>query len=194
VSHDIATLTQLQALAGPLIRKKVGQFLGKAGFRTSDRSDLEQSVWTKLLERLTSYKPEKRRPLGFLAKVIDRVLLNLTRDRFAQKRDFRRVQSLHEQVATSEGYMELGNTIGQEEEDSRQGRSPRSNAEKVDLVQDVAAVIARLSPDKQELMQQLKDDTLSEVARQRRVPRSTLQAQVRQLVELFENAGLRAYL
>lgn len=192
--HDDSTLDQLQILACPLIHAKIRRLLGKSGLREQDRPDLEQEVWTRLWPRLPAYDPTRGQAHGFLATVIDRILANLLRDRLAAKRDVRRVSSLHQRVRTSEGQAELGQTISQQEEDARRERSARGATEQMELRRDVAEVIACLPKAKQELAEQLKQHTLSEIARQRGVPRSTLQAQVRQLRELFDQAGLRHYL
>jgi DNA-directed RNA polymerase specialized sigma24 family protein len=116
------------------------------------------------------------------------------RDRFAAKRDFRRVGSLHQSVHTDEGQAELGQTVSQEEQDARQGRSARSKTEQTELALDMAEMIARLPEDKQELARLLPHHSVTEIARQQGVPRSTLQGRIRQLRQLFDRAGLREYL
>ena len=194
VSHDDPTPDNLQAVARSFIRGNVGRLIGKADFRRQDRQDLEQEVWTRLWARLRNYRKEKGQPHAFLAVAIERILVNLLRDRYAEKRDFRRVRSLLVKVRMDEGAVELAQTISQQEQDARQGRSPRSDTERSDLVQDVADVIARLSEDQQQLAEQLQHHSLAEIARQRGVPRSTLQSRVRKLREIFDHAGLRDYL
>jgi RNA polymerase sigma-70 factor (ECF subfamily) len=194
VPHNGVPSTELQDLAGPLIRSKIRRLIGKAGFRQQDRPDLEQEVWTRLWPRLRAYDRRRGHPHGFLATVIERILANLLRDRLAAKRDVRRISSLQQKVRTVDGQAELGHTISQEERDARQGRSSRSETEQVELTLDVAEVMAWLPKDKQELMEQLQHSSLAEIARRNKVPRSTLQSQIRKLRQLFEHAGLRNYL
>lgn len=181
-------------MAGPLIGGKIRRLLGKAGLRQQDRHDLEQEVWTRLWPRLRAYDRRRGQPHAFLATVIERILANLLRDRLAAKRDIRQVISLHQIARTEEGQAELGQTISQEERDVRQGRSARSETEQVEMTLDMAEVMARLPKDKQELMEQLQHSSLAEIARRNKVPRSTLQSQIRKLRQLFEDAGLRDYL
>jgi RNA polymerase sigma-70 factor (ECF subfamily) len=194
VPHDDPTYAQLQEIAGPLIRAKVRQMIGKSGHYGQDYSDLEQETWTRLWPRLRVYDRRRGQPHGFLGTVIDRILINLLRDRLAAKRDVRQVISLHQSARTEEGQAELGQTISQEEGDARQERSARSETETSALVQDVAEVIARLPEYQRQLAQQLQHHSLAEIARQRGVPRSTLQSQVRKLRVVFDRAGLREYL
>lgn len=194
MSHDDPTLDYLQAIARPLIRSKVRRLIGKGGLRGQDHEDLEQELWSKMWPRLRSYNAARGRSHGFLATMIDRIVVNLLRDRYAHKRDFRRVSSLRQKVLTEEGEQERGDTLSQHEQDACHGRSPRSDIERADLVRDMAEVIQQLPKDKQQLAEDLKKYTPSEIARRRGVPRSTLQAQVRQLREIFDHAGLRDYL
>jgi RNA polymerase sigma-70 factor (ECF subfamily) len=194
VPHNDVPSIELQDLTGPLIRVKILRLIGKAGFRQQDRPDLEQEIWTRLWPRLRAYDRRRGQPHGFLGTVIDRILINLLRDRLAAKRDVRQVISLHQSARTEEGQAELGQTISQEEGDARQGRSARSETETSALVQDVAEVLARLPEDQQQLAQQLQHHSLAEIARQRGVPRSTLQSQIRKLRAVFDRAGLREYL
>jgi RNA polymerase sigma-70 factor (ECF subfamily) len=194
VPHNDAPSTELQDLAGPLIRVKIRRLIGKAGLRQQDRSDLEQEVWTRLWPRLRAYDRRRGQPHGFLGTVIERILANLLRDRLAAKRDVRRVGSLPQNVPTAEGQAELGQTICQQEQDVRQRRSARSETEQVEMTLDVAEVMTWLPKDKQELVEQLQHHSLAEIARRTKVPRSTLQSQMRKLRQLFEDAGLRDYL
>lgn len=192
--HDDPTYAQLQEIAGPLIRAKVRQMIGKSGRHGQDHSDLEQETWARLWPRLRVYDRRRGQPHGFLGTVIDRILINLLRDRVAEKRDYRGVVSLRQRVPTAEGQAELGQIISQEEGDARQGRSLRSATEQVELTLDMAEVMTQLPKDKQELMEQLQHSSLAEIARRNKVPRSTLQSQIRKLRQLFEDAGLRDYL
>lgn len=157
-------------------------------------SDLEQDLSLHLLKRMPTFDPRKSDWPIFVAVVLTAWGVNLLRSRYAAKRDYRRVGPLHQRVHTDEGRAELGQTFCQQKQDIRQGRSARCHAERVDLTQDVAEVLARLPDDQRELAEQLKHHSLAEVARRRDVPRSTLQTRVRQLREVFDRAGLREYL
>lgn len=179
-------LAQLREIVTPLIRSKVQRLIAKAGLHQQDHLDLMQEVWTRLWPCLSSYDPNKGQLQGFLSTVIDRIVANLLRDRFAAKRDFRRLVSLQQRVRTEEGSVELGQTLC----------SPKQGAgqERADLALDVADAIAQLPEDKRELVQLLQHQNLTEIARLFGVPRSTLQSRLRQLRELFDHAGLREYL
>lgn len=183
--HD-PTFVQLRDIAGPLIRAKVQRLIAKAGLHQQDHLDLMQEVWTRLWPRLRAYDPHKGQLQGFLATTIDRIVANLLRDRFAAKRDFRRLVSLQQRVRTEEGSVELGQTLCSPKQDAGQ--------ERADLALDVADAIAQLPEDKRELVQLLQHQNLTEIARRLGVPRSPLQGRIRQVWQLFDHAGLREYL
>jgi RNA polymerase sigma-70 factor, ECF subfamily len=176
-----------------LIRRKARRMIGRAGLTASDQPDLEQELVLHLLRRLPAAagQPQCR---ALVNTVLDRCLANILRDLLAQKRNPKRVGSLHQRVPTEEGQAELGQTISREEQDARTGRQPRSDEERVDLQQDLAAALARLPPDLRELAERLQHQGVAEAARSTGVPRTTLYAGLRRLRQHFEQAGLRAYL
>jgi DNA-directed RNA polymerase specialized sigma24 family protein len=88
----------------------------------------------------------------------------------------------------------LAELIGQERYDARRGVSPRSAEELALLVLAVEEALASLPEDLRDLAERLKSRSLSQVARELGVPRSTLQDRVQQLLEAFECAGLRDFL
>ena len=62
------------------------------------------------------------------------------------------------------------------------------------LVLDTAEVIAGLTPELRELAERLKADSVSQVARDLGVPRTTLNGRIQELRRRFERARLRDYL
>src|SRR5262249_60799384 len=113
--------------------------------------------------------------------VLDRCLANILRDRGALKRDPSRVRSLHQQVPTEEGQVELAQAISQEQRDARTGRQPRSAEEQVDLPQDLAEVLARLPPDLRKLAERLQHQNVAAAARSLGAPRPALYPRLRRL-------------
>ncbi|HEY7158949.1 MAG TPA: hypothetical protein VH575_33700 [Gemmataceae bacterium] len=184
----------IDPVAQDIIRRKAKKLKRLGGFSSSDSVDLEQDLTLHLLQRLPIFDPRRAGWPVFVITVLTTGGANLLRARFAAQRDFRRVGSLHQRVRADDGRAELGQTLCQQQQDARQGRYPRGEAEGVGLVLDVAEVLARLPHDQRELAEQLKHYSLAEVARRLQVPRSTLQTRVRQLREIFDHAGLRDYL
>ena len=178
-----------------IIRRKVNQLIGRAGFTRQDREDLEQELVLRLLQALPSFDPAKAHRNVFVTTVIERCVANILRDKQAQKRDHRRGSSLHLMVDIGEdGKIELGDTIGQRELDARRCRHPRSDEEIAQIVQDLADVMAKLPDELRGLAERLKTRTKSEIARDMGVPRTTLNESVRRLRRRFESAGLKDYL
>jgi len=64
----------------------------------------------------------------------------------------------------------------------------------VELVHDVAAVLAKLPPKLRDLCERLKHHSITEVAQQLGIPRTTLHDAIGRLRQHFEDAGLRDYL
>ena len=161
-----------------------------------DREDIEQELHLKLLKHLASYDPQKGRRQAFVTVIVKRQAANLLRAKWALKRDHRGVRSLSMELAKNdeEGPVELADTISQRHLGARLGRATREEHELADLAMDVRDVIAGLPPELGELAQRLKTDSLSQIARDLGVPRTTLADRVRKLRRCFEQAGLRDYL
>jgi RNA polymerase sigma-70 factor (ECF subfamily) len=179
-----------------LIRRKARQLVGRAGFSRSDREDIEQELRLKLVKHFSSYDSGQGHRHAFVTAVVERHAANLLRDKQAEKRDHRRVRSLNVVIADDEdeGPVELGDTISRRELDARLGRSTGDQHHLAELVLDTAEVIAGLTPELRKLAERLKTDSVSRVARDLRVPRTTLNGRIRELRQRFERAGLRDYL
>ena len=118
-----------------IIRRKVNQLLGRAGFTRQDREDLEQDMIVRVLQSLPSFEPSQAHRNKFITAVVERYVANMLRDKQAGKRDHRRISSLNVMIdVAGEGSIELAETIGQRELDARRGRHPRSDEELAQLV------------------------------------------------------------
>jgi len=179
-----------------LVRRKARQLIGRAGFTKSDREDIEQEFWLKLVKHLSSFDPRQGHRHAFVTTVVERCAATLLRNKTAEKRDHRRVRSLNVVIADDEheGPVELGDTVSRRELDARLGHAPRDEHDLAQLALDIASVIASLSPEMRELAERLKTDSVSQIARDLGVPRTTLNDRVRELRRRFEDAGLRDYL
>jgi RNA polymerase sigma-70 factor (ECF subfamily) len=178
-----------------LIRRKIEQLIGKAGFTAQDRQDLEQQFRVRVLQALRSFDPAVAPERVFLTAVIDRQGANLLRDRQAAKRYQRRVVSLNVTIhVEGEGLTELAQTIGRRELDARLGRDTRSEQDLLDRVLDVAAVIESLPAPLRELAKRRKSQTMQEISDALGIPRTTLNERMREIRQVFERAGLKEYL
>jgi len=178
-----------------IIRHKINQLIGRAGFTEQDRKDLEQELILRLLQSLPSFDPNHAHRNVFTTTVIERYVANILRNKRAMKRDHRRVSSLHVMVDIGEeDRIEMTQNISQRELDAQRGRHPRSDEELAQLVQDLAEAMAKLPDELRELAERLKTETVSEIARDKGIPRTTLNESVRRLRRRFENTGLKEYL
>jgi RNA polymerase sigma-70 factor (ECF subfamily) len=186
---------KIDQFARGLIRRKVEQLIGKAGFTAQDRKDLEQELLLRLVKSLPSYDPSKSHLYAFITTVLERYVANVLRNKRADKRDQRRITSLSVMIyIEGEGPVELAQTISQLELDARRHAHSRSDEERAQLAMDLADVVAKLPPDLRDLAQRLMSQSPSEAARDLDIPRTTLYEKIRRLRRHFEDAGLRDYL
>ena len=178
-----------------LIRRKIQQLIGKAGFTAQDREDLEQQFHLRVLQALRSFDPAVAHERVFLTAVVDRQGANLLRDKQAAKRNRRRVVSLNVTVyVEGEGPTELVQMIGRRELDARLGLETKSEQEQLERALDVAAVIAALPEPWRELASRLKTQTMQQIADAMGIPRTTLNDRKREIRQVFERANLKDYL
>ena len=170
-----------------IIRRKVNQLIGLAGFTQQDYGDLEQDFLARVLQSLPSFDPKKAHRNKFITAVVERHFANLLRNKKAAKRDHRRIGSLNVTIfVQGAGPIELAQTIGQRELNSRRGCNPRSDEELAQLVSDVATVMATLPDNWRELAERLKYQSVAEVARDLGIPRTTLHGWISSIRKLFE--------
>ena len=179
-----------------LIRYKSGQLAGKAGFRVSDRDDLEQELVFDLWRRLPRYDPARARRNTFIARVVEHKIASLIEAQKAAMRDYRRCRrSLNDRTEDADGRsLEREETIDQDDYMLRIGARSRPAEELHDLAIDVAALLETLPPELRELCRRLEAETVSEISRATGVPRGTLYESIRKLRKICEEAGLKEYL
>ena len=141
-----------------LIRYKSGQLAGKAGFRVSDRDDLEQELVFDLWRRLPRYDPARARRNTFIARVVEHKIASLIEAQKAAMRDYRRCRwSLNDRTEDADGRsLEREETIDQDGYMLRIGARSRPAEELHDLAIDVAALLETLPPELRELCRRLE--------------------------------------
>jgi len=178
-----------------IIKKKVGQLIGQAGFTPQDRESLEQELFRRVLQSLSQFNPDVGHRNKYVTAVVERYVANVLRDKKAGKRDYRRITSLNVTIELAEeGPTELLQTIGDRELDARLCRRRRSETEQSDLAMDMAAIIQTLPPLWQKLLELRTSMTIVEIAREMKIPRTTLNEWMKRIRVRFEEAGLRDYL
>lgn len=178
-----------------IIRRKVKQLIGRAGFTRHDCEALEQELILRVLQSLPSFDPAQAHRNVFITTVVERFVANILRDKQAPKRDHRRISSLNVMITIAdEGPTELAQTIGERELDARLGRKRLGDDELAQLAIDMADVIATLPENWRTLLELRKSRSMPQVAKEMGVPRTTLIEWMRHIRLRFERAGLRDYL
>ncbi|MBN2132231.1 MAG: sigma-70 family RNA polymerase sigma factor [Sedimentisphaerales bacterium] len=188
---------ELTDYALELVHHKARQIIGKAGYTQDDLDDIKQDLIMDLLERLPKFDPAKATYNTFVARVVERKICNLLRDRQAEMRDHRRnVCSLNEDIDTGEGEpVQRVTMISQDDHDLRTGKYRRPAEERAHLHLDLETVLADLSPELRQAAVLLQTMSVSQAAREMDVPRRTFREKhLVQLHEALTAKGLNLYL
>lgn len=177
------------------VRKAARQLVLKYGARLGERDEIEQRLYLKLAGRLHKADPDSAVWKAFVAKTVGRHIASIIRDAKAEKRDHRRTCSIHVVIGSEDGKrIELADTIREDEIPSRRYRHRRTAQELEEMRIDVADCIGALGNElRRELCERLKHDSISRVARDMGIARSTLNTWLRALRRRFEKRGLRDY-
>ena len=178
-----------------IIRRKVKQLIGVAGFTKQDRDDLEQELFARVVQSLPKFDPDQAHSNKFVTTVVERYVANILRNKRAAKRDTHGVTSLNVMIQiTEEGPTELAQTIGERELDARICRQRRTQEELAQLALDMVEVIATLPDSWQTLLELRKTRTMQQVADEMGVSRTTLNDWMRRIRQRFESSGMQDYL
>jgi RNA polymerase sigma-70 factor (ECF subfamily) len=177
-----------------IIRRKIMQLVGRVGLTEDDSEDLEQDFILRVLQSLWSFDPSRGHRNKFITTVVERYVANILRNRQAGKRDYRRVDSSIASEPIDDEPIDWEQTIEEYERDARYARRRRRQLEIDELANDIADVISKLPPDLREFAERLKFKSISEIARDLKVPRTTLYGKLRRLRIRFEKASLNDYL
>lgn len=178
------------------VRKHARQLVGKFGITETDIEDIEQKLFLKLAKHLPCDNPDSPQWKAFVATTVKRCIANMVRDTRAEKRDHRRVRSIHVVIGVDdEGPVELADTIEEHEVPARRQQRRRTDQELASLRMDLDELASELLDARhREFIQRLKRDSILQVARDMDVPPTTLSSWLRKLRQKFEDTGLRDYL
>jgi RNA polymerase sigma-70 factor (ECF subfamily) len=148
-----------------------------------------------LLQRMRYFDPAKAKKTTFMTRVVEHKVSTILEARFAQCRDWRLCQiTLNESHDNDEG----GNTERIEILDSEgcMGSSSRELREHLahDLRIDLDRAVATLPEDLRDLCKRLRDRTMTQIARDKGIPRTTLYDRLSKLREILREKGLHEYL
>jgi RNA polymerase sigma factor (sigma-70 family) len=172
----------LPPYACALIRRRARRLAHCLGGGAEDVRDFEQELTFRLWLSNPKFDPKKAHINAWVTTVVDRQVAKLLRERRAQKRSAGAVQTLD--APTSNGKsIEVPDHRGSDRD-----------LERSDLRADLAGVLATLPADDRDLAGRLKVQTVSQTARDLKIPRANVQRQVEHLRRRFEDGGLKNYL
>lgn len=179
-----------------LIRYKAAQLVGKAGFRESDREDLEQQLTLDLLSRMRKFDPARSSLHTFADRVINHAVATLLAARQIAARDFRRIgPSLNEEIEAAGGCrVPRAENVAEEDSFAMRTRVFRSDREAAEMTIDLASVTAGMPDHLQLLCELLKSKTLSQISEITGRPRSSIQRDMAAIGRTLRAAGLEEYL
>lgn len=174
------TKITLDEYAMTLIRLKARQLVGHYGFTKSDHEDIQQDLTLDLLLRLHRFDPRKGRPATYLRMIVDRRVASLIRQRTSMSRDYRRAAHSLDELSD-----ETGN--GNLTEPAIDDRHQR------DLEIDLTEALDALSDDLRVIAEDLRDETLAEVARGHGCSRDVMRRFTEQIRRHLARRGLGEY-
>ncbi len=157
-----------------------------------DRDDIEQELWIRLYTGMPRHDPARGDRVRFARMLLKRHRATLTRARYAEKRQTP-TKSL-EQPVDGDGQIRIDAIVSGDRRLAELGQVRRAAVDHADMRIDVQSVAAALSPDQQNLVEELKSKSIAEAARQVGVPRTTLNDQIRVLRKPFEQGGMKEFL
>lgn len=179
-----------------LIRWKARQLRRRPSLAGDEPADLEHELLVTCLQRAHHYDPARGRWFSFLCKVAERAAANLIRRRETASRQGRRTVSL-EQPAPDVGGRPISTRRAELRDDAhanRLGSQHRTATEQTALQLDVAQLLAELPSELRVLAERLRHASLTEVAAELGIPRSTLQKRLQHLRAYAERRHLQEYL
>ncbi len=162
------------------VKKKARELTGHFGFTSSDRDDLEQSLFVSLMERWPKFHADECTPQEFISWAIGRGVADLIRER--QQRNA---------AEPTEG-LPLEELFKDEDEQLPTGCVQADHVPSVELSLDVEHILSRLPSEIQDTARRLMEGNVCQVARQTGLSRRTIRDRARIIREAFEAAGYGA--
>lgn len=161
--------------ARSIVRRKLKWVSRLPGFTSSDRDDIEQDIFHDIIQASEQFKPSMGHVNAFVATVVERSTAGVIRSRNAQKRRVDRAMP-----------------IGDGSELSCKCAAARFN--EVDLKCDLEPAMAQLPTSLRDLANRLKIDSVSQVARDLGRHITSVRRDMKQILRVFDKAGLQVYL
>lgn len=178
-----------------VIHRRVNQLLRLAEFASDSEDDLTQEFLIRLTDAMKVHCESVGHRNPYIVSVVDRYSATLLEHRRASIRYSVDGVSLDQSVSEAElGPVLFADTLSQQDQKRRLQIRELEPREHSDLKSDLLAVIKKLSPSDQALLQLLRDQNVTDAAKTLGIPRSTLASRVENIAEILEAEGLREYL
>ena len=163
-------------------------------FSVDDFEDLQQELMLAYLHAWPSFDPDRGDRRSFIKAAINNAARNLVVAAEAQKRwTGVALTSLAKTVSEEDDSLTLADTISNDDglwDSVYLGYDQLST----DLRHDLDRAISQLPPDLAEICLLLRTRTITEIATETGIPRTTIQDAVKKLRKIMGKAGLRIYL
>ena len=178
-----------------LVHLKVRKFHRDLGLPLTDDKDLEQGVIAQILPSLPKFDPNRSSFPTFVNRAIDSAWVDLERRRRAIKRGSgRNAVSLQSPAPGASGNSSpLADLIETGQHHKALGRHHRCQRELSELKLDLESELAKLQPHDRQLLQEVAERPVEEVAREHGVCRGTLYRRLNKVLQHFEDSSLRDY-
>ena len=165
-----------------VIRNKIDRLVRRGRFDAHEGDEVEQELLLHLWKQLPQCSLARGNRRAFVVTLIDNALANYLRGRNAAKRHPGSLRSLDQPVRHDAERLPLGESLSRQDLDARCGRraSPEDAAM---LAFDLAAVMARLPEHLRGVLERLLTMSVSEVAADMGVHRSTVYRWIDELRE-----------
>lgn len=184
-------------LAPEIVRQitfRACSLVGRAGFTTADRDDIEQDLALHVRSRMAAHDSSRSALPTYVARILKTKAASMIAARKSRYIDFRMHEySLNERFGSKDQHEERGDRIsgiGRSVSDCR-----RTDFDLADLRMDIARVLEILSGEQLEIAGRIMiGETLEEVAKGLEMSRQMVYRRVRKIRTIFEEAGLRSYI
>jgi len=177
------------------ITRKAWQIVQRRDFNFGEREEVEHLIHLRIFEKEKYFDEDRMSREAFASMIADQCVATNIRDRHAQKRGPSYLRSLHEEWLDVEGEkLELWQKIPADQCDHASGRRRRTEKELAELRHDLDVVLNRLSDRDRDICLRLMEASVSQVARDLRVPLSKLRSILGRLRTDFVDAAIDEYL
>lgn len=177
-----------------LIKFKVRKFQRAAG-KSADADDLEQELACRVLERLPKFDAARASLPTFCSRVVDRILVDLERQRHAQKRNSGSPPlSLNAPVGGNADAGQLWQTIADENCHFTGTGGSSVTGDQIDLRNDLAETLASMTPEQRSVCEGIMYLSVTETAQELGVSRGTAYRHWQNITNEYQDHSLKEYL